>query len=463
MALGKPSLDLSLENYHLGCNPNDLDFYHEFDVEDIQTSNELTTYELREVAARALASGLVVTLAKGTLPDILAIAMPAGDAERLLWIDRTNARYALDSEFERYEYLPTYDAIWHAGKNHIEASLVSANGGQLLRSATGPVEVSNRSGLTVRLDSPSAPAQVLLDSIYHPDPRVSTTVSLIGTSASSSRQAEAALEWVGETFLFQHDLAANEPAYLVQRTRRYRFDEFGSRKPDEVALEYEYHLPDERFRSDPMRLYMYGRSLTPELPLIQFLVYYQAIEYFLPYYSRLATLQTLRAAVMDPTFDATSDDSLVRILESVEPRRSEKDQLRAAITHCVDCGHLRRFLGNLFQMAGLNRAPSEHLRGLRALCAEAEHSCDARSLAPADCECDQRLLRLLTERIYELRNRIVHAKGVGVFPGKRKPIFPFTEEARQLQADVALIRYVAAAIICASPEGNDSLWPLTHG
>ncbi len=44
---------------------------------------------------------------------------------------------------------------------------------------------------------------------------------------------------------------------------------------------------------DPLFLYWYARSV-PETPLVQFLSYYQVLEYYFPAYSRTRTIVALR-------------------------------------------------------------------------------------------------------------------------------------------------------------------------
>lgn len=55
----------------------------------------------------------------------------------------------------------------------------------------------------------------------------------------------------------------------------------------------------------------------------------------------------------------------------------------------------------------------------------------------------------MANRIYDIRNRIVHAKQ-NFMDGTREPIFPFSEESKALQPDIEVMRYVAASVLIES-------------
>ena len=62
---------------------------------------------------------------------------------------------------------------------------------------------------------------------------------------------------------------------------------------------------------------------------------------------------------------------------------------------------------------------------------------------------DTSVLQDLSERIYNIRNRIVHAKQISADVGE-EPLFPFAEESKTLQPDIEVLRYVAAAVLIES-------------
>ena len=102
-----------------------------------------------------------------------------------------------------------------------------------------------------------------------------------GLSISNHDQAVQLLETVADALFFEIDIRFNIPLGL-RKVRRplvrplIKSDEL-SRKP--------LQFPNCRYDREPASLYWYGRSATG-MPLLQFLAFYQAIEYYFPVYSQ---------------------------------------------------------------------------------------------------------------------------------------------------------------------------------
>jgi hypothetical protein len=67
------------------------------------------------------------------------------------------------------------------------------------------------------------------------------------------------------------------------------------------------------------------------VPLLQFLAYYQVIEFYFPVYSEHEARRRRRYVLKDPVFDPQSDAALGRLLATIDLRRtggygSERDQ-----------------------------------------------------------------------------------------------------------------------------------------
>jgi hypothetical protein len=450
--VGTPSWDMSLDNYTLAGNPDDLDFFHDFAISDIAHRDESTTAILRGIAARALDRHLPLTLAHRDAPSILVVGLHAGRHERHLWIDHTNAVHVASIDFEDYEYLPTYDAVWNSREGYVEAgvSFHHPSAGHLRRMALAPqehVSTSNASGVEVRLGPPSAAARVLLRCVRR-QPEWATTLA-VHTPAGTWEEAEHHLMGWGETFLFQHETSADEAGYLTPFAEDSSQSWLTSRD-EPLSLRREPALPERALRREPLRLYMYARSLSRQFPLLQFLAYYQVVEFFLPTYARLEAAERLQAAFADPEFDPRSLDSVSRALDDVGAltHRTELEQLRAALVRCVDAESFRDFLSTPDAMHARQAvAGGAQPLGTRPL--DLDHACGARGprSGSARCPCDQRLLRMLAERVYTLRNRVVHAKEDRGRSGP--PIFPLTKQADLLSSEIEVLRFAAAAVLSA--------------
>jgi hypothetical protein len=89
-----------------------------------------------------------------------------------------------------------------------------------------------------------------------------------------------------------------------------------------------------------------------------------------------------------------------------------------------------------------------------------DHKCRqgkvASTLLPGtSCRCDDALLKALAQRIYALRNRIVHAKEESEC-GEEEPVFAFMPQADYLDADIELLSYIARNVLTA-PNSADIL------
>jgi GT2 family glycosyltransferase len=112
--------------------------------------------------------------------------------------------------------------------------------------------------------------------------------------------------------------------------------------------------------------------------------------------------------------------------------------LRAKVLTCVDPGALRGLLAS-HQHDGVPLG--RHLADPRCL--------SGVSLVDAGRAEDDELLTALANRIYGIRNRIVHAKQSSA-ENEPEPLFPFSAEAAALLADIEVLRYVAASVLIES-------------
>jgi len=204
------------------------------------------------------------------------------------------------------------------------------------------------------------------------------------------------------------------------------------RRPDKVEVRY----PKNRYSTDAVTLYMYGRTIE-NYPLLQYLAYYQVLEHFFPAYAGREVLQRVRLALRDPVFDLEDDLHMSRVLAafrvSAQVTSREIEQLKLLLSGCVVEEDLKGFLQN-----DTNRreflTDKRSLQGVRALALD---------------DRQEPLAHQIAARVYAIRNRIVHAKedGGGVGAG---PLLPTSTEARRLTHDVALCRLLARSVLIAN-------------
>ena len=217
----------------------------------------------------------------------------------------------------------------------------------------------------------------------------------------------------------------------------------GLRKAHEIAEDgYDPHrlnvaiprFPSMLHNRDAASLYLYARQLI-QMPLLEYLVYYQVIEFYLPTYTRSATISRLRNILKDPGFDYNNDLALGRLLDTIAPTgrkvMSEREQVAATIAYCVDDAAIAAFLDDM-PAAAKALADKTRIR-------------DVRIINIRDRQTP--LVSQVAERIYDLRCRIVHSKDSG---GEAVPIRPFERESRLMRHDLSLIRFIAQRVLIAS-------------
>jgi hypothetical protein len=194
-------------------------------------------------------------------------------------------------------------------------------------------------------------------------------------------------------------------------------------------------FPSMLHNRDAALLYLYARELI-QTPLLEYLIYYQVIEFYLPTYTRSATISRLRNILKDPSFDYNNDLLLGRLLDTIAPtsRRimSEREQVAATIAYCIDDAAIVAFL-------------DDRPAAAKAL-ADKNRIQDVRVINTRDRQTP--LTSQVAERIYDLRCRIVHSKDSD--NETMPPIRPFERESRLMRHDLSLIRFIAQRILIAS-------------
>ena len=195
-------------------------------------------------------------------------------------------------------------------------------------------------------------------------------------------------------------------------------------------------FPRFTYEKGPSSLYWYARSAT-SMPLLQFLAFYQCIEYFFPQYSRQETIAKIKNVLKDPAFDGTKDSSINVVLNvTMEGRRGslleERKQLAATLRHCVDATALRDFLNETEERKRYYESDYNKISEKRIGLSE-----------------DSPIVDQAAERIYDVRCKVVHTKNLEGAEGDEM-ILPFSEEADLLMDDVELIRFLARRVLIAA-------------
>ncbi|MEV3935633.1 hypothetical protein AB0K52_06620 [Glycomyces sp. NPDC049804] len=241
------------------------------------------------------------------------------------------------------------------------------------------------------------------------------SLELRGVVAADADAAQEILVAYGTSYLT--DLARTHGLSLRLWNTGYRV---GSRRNHSYSQKARF--PKRRYDTEPADLYTAANG-PGHLPTERYLYYYQVLEFYMP-----------KAADQEK---ARQGAAIIGKARSPLPRTgdnrnlsSEQHQLDAVISDAVPPAAAANLLGDRELFATLSD-PSiiEHVHAL-------EDNGTGVPIAGLDYRED------LSTRVYQIRCRIVHAKEGGGAKGV-PPLAPHSREARDLTADLRLIRFLA--------------------
>jgi hypothetical protein len=251
--------------------------------------------------------------------------------------------------------------------------------------------------------------------------------------ATRYEQALSLLERTSNSLFFQIDLTRNLALSLARDRASFRRRLPGGGRHAQADLEF----PQAEYGEAPISLYWYARSASG-MPLLQYLAYYQTIEYHFPIYSQAEAIRKVRNVLKNPAFRKDSDDDVSRILGAVKTGGflglgDERSQLRATLLECLDPDELRLFLVVDDERKEFFLSQAKSLTSQRI----------PLNKVGADLRND------IADRIYDIRCKIVHTKGGG-HEAEVELLLPFSKEAELLYFDIELIQYVARQVLIAA-------------
>ncbi|HKP53080.1 MAG TPA: hypothetical protein VJ183_10575 [Chloroflexia bacterium] len=435
----------------------------DFDIDPNRTSTEPTPKKLRAAKAalkrRCDIVGIPFEERNEEILEIdyVTLQMPSGREKRKLNIfEVDDIRRLLAIQFENYTYLSNYDAICSYKDGIIEAAIRALGPGpmsllHLYWRLTGyninhddvqpeDLKITLHSTTTstseiITIGPMSEELDVLTgrtshgrrQSVNHP------SIHISGLHISRHDEGLRYLERVANSVFFEIDLKLNLSLTLIRERAPLRPNRGRSIKRDELDLQfphYEYH-------EEPISLYWYARSARG-MPLLQFLAYYQSIEFYFPIYSQMEAQRRVRNILKDPAFNPQRDPDIARLLSAVKLTGNkgygdERSQLRATLQECLSQQSLREF-------AMSDEERKEFLSGK-------QKALDVPKLSLSNPTADLR--SEVADRIYDIRCKIVHTKSGGD-NGEVDLLLPFSKEAEALVYDIELIQYVSQQVLIAA-------------
>jgi hypothetical protein len=414
---------------------------------------------------RCLSAGLRAELVEATPDPPLSrrLRIWYGDepeSERLV-IRESIAEFVAGSRFDAFQPLLDFEGVWSPSEGVIECELdtggvgaptrfvlaIIARGVGLDDDAAFRAEDVAGAIIPIPLKHDTIKAAIRLGSdeftvwrgLFHPhaalefDRRPRRVVLRIeGMHATAAEAAADILERISNSILFQLDLHTDVPVFLARRR------EFFDRRPRRSPAPGVMSAPAFQYDNEPMALYWYART-SQQVPLLSFLAFYQVLEFYFPVFSAERAHATLRNLLKDPRFDVANDLHIARLVQAIRPNASgrgfgdERAQLQATIQACVTPLQMSEFfrsddrLFKFYDRHGKQRMPIVETK------------------LPVSTDSDLR--PLVAQRVYDIRNRIVHTKSGE--PGS-EVLLPFSRESRLLRFDIQLIQYLARQALIAT-------------
>jgi hypothetical protein len=413
----------------------------------VPTSDEAKA-AAKEIEARCKSAGLPFEQMVGPF-DGLRVGIRSGRDFRSLFLLTDDDIVSFSKiAFEKWLFLSGYEAICSYEEGFIEAGFQQSSNflpsSLILRRLFGvtrtgePLDVS---AVKIALPSPQngfpnievSPASDIFQRLTRFARRQRLTLKLSGCGVAQHDKALSLLSKVAGPIFFQIEMLTDVPITLERERRRH----MGARKVRKrVDLSATLQYPKTEFDDAPLSLYWYGRSASG-MPLLQFLAFYQVLEFYFPIYSQSEAQRKLKTILKDPTFRGDRDSDVAKLLSAIQVSRSggygdERSQLRATLLECVDSASLREFLESEVDRKEFYSGKNKDLQ------------CHKIPLgnSTADLRAD------VAERLYEIRCKIVHTKGDSQ-SADVEPVLPFSKEAEQLSFDIDLVQYLARKVLIA--------------
>jgi hypothetical protein len=426
-----------------GLNPDDAPIEMEYEVIEEDESEDPNAVEaaVAELKARAEAKKIEYQEQRGPGGELFfTLLLPSGREKRRFSTYSIRSLQALLAiPFEKYVFLGSYEAICSYEDSMIEASIRSLgpSGYWLLRRLWGsstseaaedsPLVLNDPSGsgLRIKIGPPSAD----LESLTKRTARLA--LRLENVTVAQYDQALALLERIANSAFFEIDLRYNV-ALSIQRARPASRPVRASRGLQEAG---EVQFPRSEYDAEPMSLYWYARSATG-MPLLQYLAYYQVLEFYFPVYAEREAHQRVKNILRNPRFDPHSDADVGRVVSVLQQGRSrfgdERSQLKNTVQNCVNAQELAEFISR-------DETRKEFLSKDKVLRAHRISINNREADLPSE----------VASRIYDLRCKIVHTKNEDA-AGELALLLPFSTEAESMHHDIDLIRYVAREVLIAN-------------
>lgn len=386
--------------------------------------------------------------------NYVRVELPNGREKRALIFSRSERlKCFLSTSFEKYVFLGDYIAVASYEDQYIEAILEVRSTGPIgsVESVFRNFEVedSNDTNQPIKIeDQEFAPGCEILIGKCSDDIYILTSnarrsimrqrlnrhhwsIQIKGVKISTHDGAVSLLERLTNSLFFQIDLDRNRALCLKRERRPFRRLSFRGHE----TTQFELQFPRTEFDDSPITLYWYARSARG-MPLLQFLAYYQCVEFYYPIYSQSEACRRVKNILKDPKFRIDRDTDLTKVVSAISRSThgfsDERSMLRATIRECISDTDMREYLISTEERRDFFSAKTKGLT---------DHKIPIGNVN-ADLRDD------VSDRIYDLRCKIVHTK-TGTGNDSVDLLLPYSKGEELIDNDIALLKFVAQKVLIA--------------
>jgi hypothetical protein len=397
-------------------------------------------------------------------PNRIIFDIPAGREKNdcFLICREEPLEQALNCEFEKFKFIKGYEAIWSKEKGIIEAEISSVENttqfffsrlSELLNKPEEKEEKEEEVEETTIISLPgfdsfeismgySSKEFAFLSLSRERGPRARIqkriTLKIENSKLNTHDNAREILEKIANSIFFQIDLSFEIPISL-QSQRESWIDRYNKRRRKQLFVDESATISEPKYEydSEPISLYWYAKE-SSQMPIFQYLAYYQTTEYYFPIYSSFQAKQKIQGIIKDPRFNPNKDSDITKIISTIQSNSggksfgNEREQLKATVNSCTNNIELKDFFSadqKRFDFFAENKGQNLAKQKISVKNDTAD------------------LLLEVSERIYEIRCRIVHSKAS---EGDFEVLLPYSSEVKNMNYDIELIEFISRKVLIAS-------------
>jgi hypothetical protein len=264
------------------------------------------------------------------------------------------------------------------------------------------------------------------------------TLKIANSNKTTHDTTKEVLEKISNSIFFQIDLAFEIPIHLETQKESW-IERRGKMMRKRLFVDKSASISEPKYEydSEPISLYWYAKE-SSNMPIFQFLAFYQTVEFYFPIYSSFEAKQKIQSLIKDPRFNPNKDTDISKIISTIKLSSggksfgNEKDQLKATLNACTDNSELKEFF-----KADENR--------LNFYTENKGKNISKQKISIKNETTD--FITEVTERIYEIRCRIVHSKAS---ESEFDVLLPYSSEVKKLNFDIELIEFISRKVLITS-------------